>query len=290
MSARAVSWTARLRPRFSLRLALGLVALTALALTVWVERFDPVRRWHKNIRDDQEGTRRWDAIENAFRGKVPGLDTSSAIAALADALGDPSFRVRAMAAQGLGRFGTRANAAIPSLVRSLDDEDFTVRWAAVNSLRDVLAPSDPRKGLVVAALTRALGDRRTDVGMAAAVALTFMNEGRPAVPLLTAALRGDPDFHRTGAIYWLGRIGLPDAAPAVSGLLAITREPEMVKDDQFHNRSLQKVYAAEALLQLGETDLALSVLRRAEGSSHAIVRDEAVKVLKRFETKSGRTR
>ena len=57
---------------------------------------------------------------------------------LAAALSDPDPRVRQIAAEALGRFGSLAASAEPALSKALDDSNADVRKAASDALLSIL--------------------------------------------------------------------------------------------------------------------------------------------------------
>ena len=61
------------------------VAASALVLAIWAAWFDPVRRWQRAVFDDENGTRRWEAVGAMANGKA-GVDEGRR---LVDATPDP---------------------------------------------------------------------------------------------------------------------------------------------------------------------------------------------------------
>lgn len=271
----------KIRPRLRMRGLLGLVALSALLLWAGVNRFDPVRRWHNAIHDDNDGPRRWEAVSLAAQGRVAGIDGAAAVRALVDALSDPSFRVRQTAAAALGRFNSPNQHAGPALIRALKDPEFTVRSSAAGSLGVVVKPTDPGNPAAVSALTAALKDPNAGVRQEAARSLATLGESGVAVPVLLTALSGQNDspLERHLAIYHLGRMGRP-AAAAVPALCALADRPP--RDDEDETTGYGRVYAAEALFRLDPTEANLARLRRVADAPSVAVRQEAVKILERL--------
>src|SRR4051794_6042387 len=90
------------RVRFSVRRMMIAVAIAAVPLAVWAAWFDPVSRWQRAVTDDDNGARRWEALNEMASGKA-SVDKATALATLMDALRSPSYRVRETAVAGLGR-------------------------------------------------------------------------------------------------------------------------------------------------------------------------------------------
>ena|GEM_PF-2850991 len=272
----------KIRPRLRMRGLLGLVALSALLLWAGVNRFDPVRRWHNAIHDDNDGPRRWEAVSLAAQGRVAGIDGATAVRALVDALSDPSFRVRQTAAAALGRFNSPNQHAGPALIRALKDPEFTVRSSAAASLGVVVKPTDPGKPAAVSALTAALKDPNAGVRQEAARSLATLGEGGVAVPVLLTALsrQNESSLDRHLAIYHLGRMGRPAADAAMPALCALADQPS--REDEDEATGYARVYAAEALFRLDPSAAALARLRRVADASAGVVRQEAVKTLGRL--------
>ena len=185
---------------------------------------------------------------------------------LAGALGDPSWRVRRAAADGLARAAD--DAAVDALLTAVRDRhrDPAVLNAALSGLarsgQDVVPP--------LLALLEAPGSD-ADVRTYAALALGLVRHRR-AVPALMRAL-GDPDDNvRFHAVEALGRIGAREAADAVAAVaetrdfavafaaldaLAMIGEPSVAHrlvpllDDD-----LLQTAAAEALGRIGREDAA----------------------------------
>src|SRR5215217_4000980 len=106
-------------PRVRVRTILVLVAAIAILLAAWQEYGNPVRRWRRALRDDNDSMQRWEAASLGIAGKVPGIDAGTAIEELIGALGDPSFRVRQTSCFALARLEATALPAVPALARSL---------------------------------------------------------------------------------------------------------------------------------------------------------------------------
>jgi HEAT repeat protein len=268
--------------RIRIRTLLGLVAASALTLWIWATYFDPVRSWHNAIRDDNNGLRRWEAISQAQTGRATGIDSSTAIASLVDALSDPSIRVRQTAANALPRFGPVSRRAIPALVIALGDPDFLVRTYSAGALGDApLPPTDPNRAQVISALTAALKDQSGDVRLSAGVALAKQGEGKTALPTLIGALGPRNGMARFDAMWGLKFISLPEAKTAVPALRRMVADSAKIEGDI--PLKLGCVYAAELLFHLGDAESALEILEEAEESSDAMFSAEARRVRQRLQ-------
>ena len=279
----------RLTFRMSIRSLLVLIALFAVIMAAWTLYRDPVRQWSNAIHEDNDGPRRYRAISEAIQGISPGIDQPTATRLLADALFDPSVRVRQTAAQFMSRFGAESRRAVPALIKVLGDQDSTVRAYAAKALGEIsIDAADPARAEVVSALTHALHDRNKFVRLSAAVALAYQGAGTVALPTLIDALGPRDVMDRFAAIEGIHAIGAPVARAAIPALIAMA-------DDSAHQSNgdgplmLGRVYAAEALHQLGERESALEILRDAASSDNIIVRDEARVVRLRLEPSSGTT-
>jgi hypothetical protein len=59
------------RVRFTVRRMMVGVAVAAVPLAVWAAWLDPVRRWQRDVNDDQDGARRWEAIHRVLPVRLP---------------------------------------------------------------------------------------------------------------------------------------------------------------------------------------------------------------------------
>ena len=175
-----------------------------------------------------------------------GYEARPAALALVPLLNDEYDKVRAMAASALGKMKSRpleditvifdsmdmdptlekriqaddemlakaAQAAIPDLMPMLEDENYSIRAAAVHALGTLGG------AVAVPALTAALKDRHDKVREAAATALGEIGHpAKAAVPALIHILKKGPyeaQGVRVSAVQGLGGIGTPAAA---SGLI-----------------------------------------------------------------------
>jgi hypothetical protein len=182
------------RPRFTLRRIMIVVAVMAVPLAICVQWFDPVRRWHRAVTDDQDGAARWEAASRAIKGQVSGLERSEAIEALCRAMSDPSRRVRETATATLGGLrGREATPAVSHLVLALKDADTTIRLRAAESLGSIYSPEDDPLRVAVPALLGALKDPSEDVRIAAGFSLTLMGRGESAIPIMADVVRQGRD-------------------------------------------------------------------------------------------------
>ena len=137
---------------------------------------------------------------------------------------DPAARLGA--ADTLGRMGSDARSAIPSLLGALNDGDARVRRRVALALTEVLrrAGDETPLGDVRAALTAALSDPDPSARHAAAVALgEFRPDPKVAIPALIEAAGDDDPQIRGRAVGELGGFD-DDAARAV--IAAATRDRE----------------------------------------------------------------
>ena len=107
---------------------------------------------------------------------------------LLDALGEDLESIRKDAAIYLGRLGPEAKAAVPGLVKALEDEDKQVREAAAEALgligvREVAVP----------ALRRTMNDEKVGMRIKSAVALWKLEKSPEMLTLLANELASAPD-------------------------------------------------------------------------------------------------
>jgi HEAT repeat protein len=192
----------------------------------------------------------------------------SATKHLAEALGDPDFRVRWHAAAALMQLGRGARQAAPALRRAMDDAEWPVRNAAGRALEDVADEES------VPMLAEALTDPSAETRYHAARALARVGPGSAgAVPVLTAALR-DPDWEvRMESAWALASVGGAGAA-SEPALLAALRDP----DPQV------RASAAWGLAGVGGTrEAAVPALRQALSDEDRGAREAAAGALARIE-------
>jgi len=175
-----------------------------------------------------------------------GPAAKPAVAALERMLQDRDATVRVNAAEALWKMDRHA-AAIPALVKIIDEGAGAGPYQAVIAIGRLEAPPDT----AISALTAALGHAEADVRRAAARAMGEI--GPTAVPLLTRALADANDEVRRGAVEALRWIG-PAAVPQLIAAL---------KND----RPVVRRMAARALGRLGPA------AREAEAALLEAVRD-----------------
>ncbi|MCU0727541.1 MAG: HEAT repeat domain-containing protein, partial [Planctomycetes bacterium] len=147
----------------------------------------------------------------SIRGSGPG-----SVSLLADALGSSDPATRLVAANGLARMG---GAGRPALSRALEDGNERVRYIAARTLADASTVPTLR-GLLTA----------TDpvIGIEAAGILIDLGEGGAAVPTLLAGLREYRGVSRVRVAELLGRAGAcgPGEAEAIVEILLATKEDD----------------------------------------------------------------
>lgn len=141
---------------------------------------------------------------------------------LTHTLEDSVARVRAGAAEGLGRMGRAAGLAIPKLAEATRDRDPEVRMSALSALPAVGAPAE----VLVPLLRAALRDSVTSVRSAAAYLLhAHASIAAPAVPELASALSDADATVRLASAMALGQIG-PGAATALPQLRTLATDAD----------------------------------------------------------------
>jgi HEAT repeat protein len=153
---------------------------------------------------------------------------------------------------------SKSDAAIPGLLKALEDSESGVRWSTVEALGNL------GNEAAIPGLLKALEDSDSDVRSSAVKALG--NLGNEAViPGLLKALEDSYSDVRRSAVEALGNLGNEAAIP---GLL------KALEDSEFYVRSS----AAEALGNLGN-EAAIPGLLKALEHSYSDVRRSAVKAL-----------
>ncbi len=188
-------------------------------------------------------------VSTAF-GAAGGDCGLAAVPAMVRALDDPESMVRSAAAEGLARLGPAASAAVPRLAKALmeDKHDWTRRnCAAALGLVGDLRGRD--------ALASALKDPFNDVRGAAVEAIARL--GGPQAPAtLMPALKDASPSVRLAAVRSLGSLKARTSARAIVGMLR----------DENHEISSSAVYA---LGQIGDPDTAeaLAEVAKSEKST-----------------------
>lgn len=165
-------------------------------------------------------------------GRIGG----TAVPALAKALPEPDREIREHAALALARIGPPAKAAVPALIKVLQDEkaDDGVRGAAARAL----AAIGPDAGEAVPALVAALKQPRQ--ALVEPVFHALAEIGKSAVPALVGLLQDKNPYLRQQAARALGEIGR-EALPAVPALTTALKDQDRALSAQ----------AAEALGRIG---------------------------------------
>jgi HEAT repeat protein len=252
------------------------VAASALVLAIWAAWFDPVRRWQRAVVDDENGARRWEAIQEMWSGEA-GVDEQTALVTLVDALHSPSRRIRETAVAGLGRLGPAARPAAPALIGALADPEAEIRRRAAEVLVAVLSEGDAGRDEARPALVRLLGDRSPWVRLRAAWTLVEFGATREALPALLDALRR-PDYMARGDALWaIGRIGPSAADEALPEVKRLESEVEAIAAPDLSR--LLRVYAAQTRCLLGDRPAALATLRALAADPDAELAAEAARVL-----------
>ena len=137
---------------------------------------------------------------------------SAAIPALADAVRDEHWWVRAVAVSALARMGAEAEEAIPVLMCTVRDEHWWVRRNAAEGLGMLGAYNDD----LVAVMSEAVGDNDYRVRRNAALTLAKIGpEADPAVPEILPLLSDENRYNRFYGELALRKIGSPRALQAL---------------------------------------------------------------------------
>lgn len=142
------------------------------------------------------------------------------VAALSEQLDHASAKVRTRAAFAMGRLGAAANPAAEKLVKMVLDPDVAVRRAATRAWPHIPGV----RPLAAHVLNKAL--KEADPTARNQALLTLAEIGKPAVPMLIAALEDDDSD------YWacivLGQMGA-EAAEAVPALVKSAKSDEQIE-------------------------------------------------------------
>ncbi|GEM_PF-2197464 len=181
---------------------------------------------------------------------------------LADGLQARTTSVRAAAAWALGRVSEPAE-DISLLLRALREERaWSVKAAAAAALA--------RRGAAEAAYDIAEALRQApDELTRRAFRDALIALGAPAVPVLEDLLRDPEDGVRRAAALALGRIGSPEALPALLGAL----------DPRYEGASRVRHQAAQALGELGLPEAVPALLETLAADPEGIVRQAAIGAL-----------
>lgn len=134
-----------------------------------------------------------------------GAKAEAAVPALVAAMKDAKWNGRDGAAMALGRIGQRPDEVVPALIEALkSDPDETVRAAAAEALGKISHDG----GRVVTALARALDDKAVNVRAEAAEALEKLGpKAREALPALQKAAQSAEFIVRQAATEAIKAIG-----------------------------------------------------------------------------------
>jgi HEAT repeat protein len=180
-------------------------------------------------------------------------DLRDAVAALTDAVKDPSEEVRAAAVRTLTQLGLDALPAVPSMIDLVKDKKagrFSRGNAALALVR--IAPTDDK---VLPALVEVLGDKEAPKGVlvdAARAVGVLKREGADAVEALGALLSDSDTDVRRAAATTLGLIGQP-ARRVLPALQKAVKDPDKeVRGQAIHTIGKLGKDAAEAVKVLAE--------------------------------------
>jgi HEAT repeat protein len=220
---------------------LGGIVVVLWGTTVWGA---DVGELVKQLQSDDPEVRR--AAAKAL--EEGGAESKVAVPALCRALKDRDTFVRRFAAQALGAIGPEARSAVPALTMALNDSHKEVQEAAARALGKL--------GLSgVETLIALLRDDSKDPAMRrqAIDSLSSLGPaGRPAVPALTALLKGSiskgkkkaaPDDLRVAAATALGSLATKDDKEAIQMLESLTEKKAKVSRDlrQAANQALRNI-------------------------------------------------
>jgi HEAT repeat protein/S1-C subfamily serine protease len=194
-----------------------------------------------------------------------GADTRD-VAALTDALTNPSPEIRRLSMQALAKLGSQAKGAVPAVAAALKTGDKASKMEALKTL-EAFGPAAKE---AVPALTDALKDTDSEVGLGAARALARLGEHQAALPYLVDGLKnGNQDLKRS-SIQALATLG--QEAKSASALLSSALEDEALRTD-----------AAEALVKIGRRSVT-AVSKVVSKSANAQARLAGIEVLGRIAT------
>jgi HEAT repeat protein len=170
-------------------------------------------------------------------------------------LASPNPEERLSAAWALHHIGPGATAAVPALVRALDDKDAFVRSISASALGKI----GPGAAEAVPAMVRAL--RRSSYFHRGMIGPSIADVGPAAVPALIDATKDRDDGVRYEAVRGLGRIGIGKDE-------VVRRLSELQSDGDMSVR----VEAAFGLWRIARSRSAISVLARCLGGPNEFAR------------------
>lgn len=209
------------------------------------------------------------------------LDPDLVVPALATAMNDPQPETRRSVLLALSMFTTKSVPAVLATAGAVDDSDVLVRISATYYLWHTRRDTEEASAAVTSALVRALKDQNRVVRISAAKSLAGIGAGERAVPAMVELLQEhsaeqsqhDRNFQRREAVEILESIGL-GARGAVPALVSAMRD-----DD-----AQVRVGAAASLVAVGESKLALPVLREMsdEGNADMTTKSIATRALQKI--------
>ncbi len=159
------------------------------------------------------------AIKSIAAGPLCGTIRNIMIWLTIHRLRSSSPDTRTAAARKLGESGVRH--AVPSLLRTLQDEDAAVRTAAAEALARIPHPAaaDPLATALEGAATPRMGKTETGVGEFKALAEALAAQGKDAAQPAIRLLASQHKDARLWAAWALGRIGSSAAVSALTACL-----------------------------------------------------------------------
>ena len=269
-------------PAARIRLRTLIILIAVCAVTGWVGLEiwgDKTERWISILVSDRSEARRQEAV---FWLIMHGgrIDPERDVPTLTAALKDPNLRVRRCVLTILDSLAERSESAVEALVEALKNENEEVADDAIQVLGYSMM-TDRLGQIVTPALVVALEDKSTKVRLRSARTLVRWGAGERGVSAMVEILR-DPGaaqankteriVNRRTAANVLEKIG-PAARDAIPALIEATKN-----DDP-----LLRVHAACALLEIGERDAALPVLRAARADPDSQASSVANRALNRIE-------
>jgi HEAT repeat protein len=206
--------------------------------------------------------------------RVLGILGSKAEPAVPDIVrlfGDESLNVRVVAVYALGQIRGKPEVAVPGLIKLLSAEEPTVRSVAAESLGHF----GPAAKAAAPDLMKLFKDKDENVRRTSGWTFTCLGSARKdSIPELMALLKDANKYAQSTAIYELGDIG-PDAKAALPALMS------MVGDDPSFRPAI-----ATALGNFGaEAVIALPLLRQLQSDPDESVQYAAAASVKQIEEK-----
>lgn len=126
----------------------------------------------------------------------------AAVPRLVRLLQDPERQVRERALYTLGQLKRHADATVPEIIPLLQDEHPNVRWHAANSLHD-LGTDDPA---AIAALKDQMNDDESPIAVYSAIVLERLDDNIDTEPRVIDLLFNGTPENRERAVEWVLRI------------------------------------------------------------------------------------